>query len=75
MFFGFDEWIDMFHNTLVLHNEYSRMNTLIHDHYAEIASKRGNVIEVLVTEKDGKDYPVYIEYRPQWEDWQFKTNN
>lgn len=72
---SFDEWIHMFHNTLVLHNEYIRMNNLINDHYAELASKHDNTMEILVTEKDGKQYPLYVEYRPEWKDWIFKQNN
>jgi len=64
----------MFHNTLVLHNEYIRMNNLINDHYAELASKHDNTMEILVTEKDGKQYPLNVEYRPEWKDWKFKQN-
>lgn len=72
---SFNEWIDMFHNTLVLHNEYIRMNNLINDHYAKLASKHDNTMEILVTEKDGKQYPLYVEYRPEWKDWKFKQND
>ncbi|MDP2301787.1 MAG: hypothetical protein Q8N03_05110 [Ignavibacteria bacterium] len=72
---SFDEWIDMLHNTLVLHNEYIRMNNLINDHYAELASKHDNTMEILVTEKDGKQYPLFVEYRPEWNDWVFNRND
>lgn len=74
LFLSFDDWIDKFHSTIVLHNEYIRMNNLINEHYAKIASKQNNTIEILVTEKDGKQYPFYLEYRPKWQDWTFKQN-
>ncbi|WP_026969408.1 hypothetical protein [Algoriphagus terrigena] len=72
---SFDDWIDMFHNTLSLHNEYLRMDTLINERYVEIASKNDNLMEILVTEKDGKQYPLYLEYRPEWNDWNYKQNH
>ena len=51
------------------------MNNLINDHYAELASKHDNTMEILVTEKDGKQYPLNVEYRPEWKDWKFKQND
>jgi hypothetical protein len=65
----FDDWIDIFHNTLVLHNQYIRMNNEINNFYAGIAKKNGNEMEIRITEKNGKHYPVILEYRPEWEDW------
>lgn len=65
----FDDWIDIFHNTLVLHNQYIRMNNEINNFYAGIAKKNGNEMEIRITEKNGKQYPVILEYRPEWEDW------
>jgi len=72
---SFDEWVEIFHNTLVLHNEYIRMNNLINDYYVDIASKHYNTMEILVTEKNGKQYPLYTEYRPEWRDWKFKQKD
>ena len=68
----FDNWIDIFHNTMVLYNEYIRMNKLINEHYAQIAFENGNTMEISVTEKDGKTYPLYLEYRPEWKYWKYK---
>lgn len=64
----------MFHNTLILHNEYLRMNSMINEHYAKIANEHNNIMEIMVTEKEGKSYPLYIEYRPEWKDWKYKQN-
>lgn len=70
----FDEWIDIFHNTIVLHNQYIRMNNMINDFYADLALKNGNEMEIRITEKDGKQYFLYVEYRPEWQDWKYKQN-
>lgn len=70
----FDTWIDIFHSTLVLYNEYIRINNVINERYAEIAMRNNNTMEILVTEKDGKQYPMYVEYIPQRKGWGFKQN-
>ncbi len=66
---SFDDWIDMFHNTLALFDEYIRMNNLINDHYAKIASEHNNIIEILITEKDGKQYPLNVRHDPERKRW------
>jgi len=70
---SFDEWIDIFHNTIILHNEYLRMNNLINEMYAKLASEHENTMEIQITESNGNQYPLYIEYRPHWKDWKFKN--
>lgn len=68
----FDEWIEIFHNTMILYNEYIGLNNLICEKYAEFAKKNGMEVEVLVNEKDGSQYPLHLEYRPKWNDWRYK---
>jgi hypothetical protein len=50
----FDEWIDMFHMTLVLHNEMIRFEHKLSDYYANLASQgeklKVKIIEPAVTE-------------------------
>ena len=70
----FDNWIDVFHNTLVLHNELIGICERINDHYSKIAKEHNNQIEILVTEKDGQQYPLLIEYREQYGDWHYVQN-
>ena len=50
------------------------MNNLINEQYARIAKEHENIMEILITEKDGKQYPLYVEYRPEWNDWKYKQN-
>lgn len=68
---SFDEWITIFHNTITFHNHYIRLNNVINDFYASLIDKYGNLVEIMVTEKNGKQYPLYIEYRHYWKDWKF----
>lgn len=70
---SFDEWIAIFHNTLALHNQYIRMNNRINVFYAHLAMKHNNTMEIQVTEKIDKSYPINITYRPEWNDWKFKS--
>lgn len=70
----FDEWIDIFHNTLILHNEYYRINRRINEHYGEIAKRHKNIVPILVTEEGGKQYELPLEFRPGYNDWGYKQS-
>jgi len=71
---SFDEWIDIFHNTLVLYNEYIRMKNIIHKKYADIAIENGNTINIQITEKKGTWYTLPLKYRKECNDWRYKQN-
>jgi len=68
----FDEWIDIFHSTIIFHNELIRMNNIINDYYRKMAMKHDNIFPIMVTEKDGKQYELPLEYRPRFNDWKYK---
>lgn len=70
----FDEWITIFHNTLALHNQYIELNNLINQHYASLVMDNGIETQILVTEKEGKQYQLPLEFRPEWKDWKYKLN-
>lgn len=69
---SFNDWVDIFHNTLAIHNQYIRMNNRINDFYGELALKNGNEMEIRITEKEGKQYPLIVEYQPEWKNWVYK---
>ena len=71
---SFDDWIEIFHNTLTLHNQYIKLNNRINDFYGEIALKNNNIVPILITEKDGKQYELPLEYRKEYKDWGYKQN-
>lgn len=68
---SFEEWIDIFHNTLILHNELIRIGTLINKVYAKNAAIINNVMPILITEKSGKQYELPLEYRAGFKDWSY----
>jgi len=71
----FDNWIQIFHSTLVLYNSYIGINNSINDFYGKIATENDNVLLIRITEKDNKQYTLPIEYRPRWKDWNYKQIN
>jgi len=70
----FDQWVDMFNGTLVLYNEYIRLKGRVNDFYAAIASKYNNRMEILITDSEGKQKPILVEYDSHWNKWRFATS-
>ena len=68
----FDEWINIFHSTLILHNLYIGMISAINERYLEIAKLNGNVLKIMVTESSGKQYELPLEYHPDSDNWIYK---
>ena len=66
---SFDEWVNIFHNTLVLHNEYNRMNNYIHKLYSRFAIENQMEVPILITEKDGTQIEKILQYRKKQDDW------
>lgn len=67
----FDDWIEMFHDTLILYNEYTRLLEKINSHYAEIAKKNNNLVEIKVNMKTPKNRIEYkyMQYRQERNDF------
>ncbi|MCD9015705.1 hypothetical protein [Parachryseolinea silvisoli] len=72
---SFDEWIDIFHNTISLHNQYINLDNMIHEHYREIARKNNNEVPVRVTDSKGNQYLLTVIYREEWDDWRYKQTD
>lgn len=69
----FDEWTAIFHHTMGIYNQYIKLHNTINNYYSKLALENGNEIEILTSEKDGKQYTLKIEYRNYWGDWKFKS--
>lgn len=69
----FNDWHEIFHKLLLLHNEYIWLGNTINNVYAE-KFLNGEKIEILITEKDGKQYPLELDYRVEFKDWRYKQN-
>ena len=65
----FDEWIEIFHITIVLHNEYIRLNNRIGEYYKNIFDNGKKAVDVLITEKEGQQYALELEYKEESKTW------
>jgi len=66
---SFDEWVDIFHVTLNIHNQLIWLSKTVNQHYAKIAGENENKVLVRITEKDGYTYDRYLYYRDTFQDW------
>ena len=71
----FNDWILMFHETMVIYNQYIGFKNLIMDYYEQEALKNNNICEIRICRKDPKEYIQYLNlrFRPQYKDWKWDT--
>jgi hypothetical protein len=71
----FNDWIDMFHDTMIIYNQLTRLSILIDKFYSEAAKKNDLLFEIRINRKDPEEKTVYslLKYRPEWNDWRFKN--
>ncbi|MDQ2720167.1 MAG: hypothetical protein M3Z26_10480 [Bacteroidota bacterium] len=69
----FNEWTDIFHQTLSLYDQYIRLDNLIQNYYKQIAENNNNKVEILVTEENGKAYPTYLSYDLNIKRWFYES--
>ncbi len=72
--FTFDEWHNIFHKLLILHNEYIWLGNTINEIYADKYLK-GERIEILITEINGKQYTFELDYDENYKIWRYKRNS
>lgn len=65
----FDEWIDMFHSTIVLHNFYIKLKNKISEYYGQIYLNSQIPQEIRIIKDDGGTIYSYLKYRPEYQDW------
>lgn len=68
----FDEWIEIFHITMVIYNEYIRLNNRIGEFYKNIFDSGKKAVDVLITEKEGQQYALELEYKEESKTWIYK---
>lgn len=68
----FNDWINIFHNTLILHNQYIRISNIIHNRYKDFAIKHNNEFPILILEKDKSPYEAILLYNERSNDWSYK---
>jgi hypothetical protein len=74
---SFDEWADIFHDTLVLYTQQTRLLNLIRDFYSHMASQTELLMEVRVTRSDPEPRIEYhlLKHRKEWKDWYWEAND
>jgi hypothetical protein len=73
---GFDEWIDLFHDTMVIYNQYIKIKNKIGEYYSELANRNGRRMEVLITKKETviNQIPELLRYIPETNRWNWDKN-
>lgn len=69
---SFDEWIEIFHSTLIFHNIYLKLNNMINSYYKQLVINSNNEMEIRITEKDEKYYYAIVKYTPELNNWRYK---
>ncbi|WP_088160571.1 MULTISPECIES: hypothetical protein [Sphingobacterium] len=74
---SFEEWVDRFHETLVLYTLYHELLDVINSNYGVIASQMDNMVSIRITRKDPVDEVEYatIHYRDIFKDWGWQPDN
>jgi hypothetical protein len=65
----FDEWIEIFHKTILIHNQYIHAHNRVREHYKRLAEQSDNLFPILITEKSGKQYEFPLQFRPDAGFW------
>lgn len=70
----FDEWIEMFHDTMVIYNLIIRLFNQVDNLYEEVAFKNELLMQVRVSRLDPEQRTEFyiLKYRPEWKDWHWK---
>jgi hypothetical protein len=68
---SFEDWVDVFHNTLILHNQLIWLNKRINEFYGQISLKNNNIALIQVNPKNGSPYEHVLYYRDYYKDWGF----
>jgi hypothetical protein len=73
---SFNEWIDMFHDTMVIYNQLIRFSHLIDDIYSKAAADNNLLFEIRINKIDPIEKTEYylLKYRPEFNDWGFNRD-
>lgn len=73
----FDEWIEMFHDTMVIYNLIICLFNQVDKLYEKKAFENKLLMEVRVSRLDPEERIEYylLKYRPEWKDWHWKKKD
>jgi hypothetical protein len=74
---SFDDWNDLFHDTMVIYNLVIRLFNQVDKLYQKVALENGLLMEVRVSRIDPQERIEYflLKYRPEWKDWNWKSKD
>lgn len=74
---SFNEWIDIFHDTLIIYTQTVRLLTMTEMMYGKAAVNKELLQEIRINRKDPVEEQEYrlLKYRPQFGDWYWKDND
>ena len=67
----FDEWIDMFHATMIIFNCYIWLKEEITNYYGDVALANGNCLPIRINKEDGSQDWSEVSFRPEFRDWRW----
>lgn len=74
---SFEDWIDRFHETLIIYNLYNEFISKVNRNYGFIAGANKGIFYVRISRKDPivKEEYLPLYYREFFEDWGWKPDN
>ena len=67
----FNEWIEMFHATVIIYNSYIWLKNKVNSHFGELALKNDNRLEIRINKADGTEVYYDVSFRPEYSDWRW----
>jgi len=70
----FNDWINMFHETMAIYNQYIGLYNRINDHYAELAAKNRDLVQIRIERQDPNMSTQLsnLIYRKEFKDWRWE---
>lgn len=68
---SFDDWVEMFNATLLLHDSYNWFKNEINSYYSQLADENGNKLEIQINKLDGSTVYTDVSYRSDFNDWRW----
>jgi hypothetical protein len=68
---AYDDWINMFHETIIIYSSYNRILIALSNHYHNIAAMNNNLFEIRINRIDPVKSTEYrqVQYDPIFKDW------
>ena len=67
----FEKWSEIFHNTMIIYNEYILLMNKINPYYILLTKKQNNRIPIIMKNDSNKSKSYHLEYLPEIKRWQW----